>query len=341
MHTRNLFLLSLIALAPACGAPAEDLAEDQIESAQTDEGKSDEPGSTYTYYSVRPDLRRCVAPLCGGVWVKRVNQTWTRCADGQWTQDECYVANVDYSKLGISQSDYQEIQANASKLMLRGNIRAKKYGSFGNLGEFNASEAWIGQGDAPVTGIFYRVKDNGLRCIAAPCPTYHEAKLNSAAHRNIAELDFSATGADQKEIDAAYQALFSTEGVLVAGSHFTVTGPAGRGLGLKASQFWIKVKSRGCSPVFCALYCEYGFKKGANGCEVCSCNPAPSPYTAPECKRGGCSGQICQDMTAPDVITTCEWRPEYACYQKARCEVQNDGHCGFSQTAELTTCLGN
>jgi hypothetical protein len=32
-----------------------------------------------------------------------------------------------------------------------------------------------------------------------------------------------------------------------------------------------------CPTVMCALYCEYGFKTGPNGCAMCSCNDAPPP----------------------------------------------------------------
>ena len=36
-----------------------------------------------------------------------------------------------------------------------------------------------------------------------------------------------------------------------------------------------------------------------------------------------------------DVITTCEYRPEYACYQSATCTAQADGQCGWTMTPEL------
>lgn len=56
------------------------------------------------------------------------------------------------------------------------------------------------------------------------------------------------------------------------------------------------------------------------------------------CKTTGCSGQICSDK---DVFTTCEFRPEYACYRTAKCARQANGNCGWTQTAELTACLAN
>lgn len=70
-----------------------------------------------------------------------------------------------------------------------------------------------------------------------------------------------------------------------------------------------------------------------------SARPAPTPYTASGCKRGGCSGQLCLSQDSQDSVTTCEYRSEYACYQQARCEVQANGMCGFTQTPELQSCL--
>lgn len=57
------------------------------------------------------------------------------------------------------------------------------------------------------------------------------------------------------------------------------------------------------------------------------------------CKVAGCSRQLCVPEGSEDVVTTCEWRPEYACYQQAVCERQEDGGCGWTETPELRSCL--
>lgn len=59
--------------------------------------------------------------------------------------------------------------------------------------------------------------------------------------------------------------------------------------------------------------------------------------TVGECFIGGCSSQVCSDK--PDVVSSCEYRSEYACYQKATCERQVSGKCGWTETADLTSCL--
>ncbi|HVJ92368.1 MAG TPA: hypothetical protein VM580_21355 [Labilithrix sp.] len=71
-------------------------------------------------------------------------------------------------------------------------------------------------------------------------------------------------------------------------------------------------------------------------CEMQNDEPVCVPQSKPECKRTGCSGHVCADH---DVVTTCIYKPEYACYQEATCERQADGQCGFTQTDELTSCL--
>jgi len=58
-----------------------------------------------------------------------------------------------------------------------------------------------------------------------------------------------------------------------------------------------------------------------------------------KCYVGGCSAQICSDQ--PGVASTCEFRPEYACYQSAKCERQQNGQCGWTDTATLRACLLN
>ena len=55
---------------------------------------------------------------------------------------------------------------------------------------------------------------------------------------------------------------------------------------------------------------------------------------------GGCSGTLCVEP-GEDAITTCEFRPEYACYRSAECARQSDGACGWTQTPELAACLAN
>ncbi len=57
-----------------------------------------------------------------------------------------------------------------------------------------------------------------------------------------------------------------------------------------------------------------------------------------ECRVTGCSSQICSDA---DMVTTCEFKEEYACYSKATCERQTNGQCGWTLGAAYAQCIQN
>jgi len=73
-------------------------------------------------------------------------------------------------------------------------------------------------------------------------------------------------------------------------------------------------------------------------CAGDDCAPEPSCTSDRDCQVTGCSGQVC----APEpVITTCEFRPEYACYQDpaiTSCGCRA-GSCAWAQTPELAACI--
>src|SRR5438445_3125280 len=101
MLTRSLFVASMCALAlPACGGQTDLAANDS--SISDDDAKFDRSSSGSSgYFVIRRDLKKCAAPACGGDYVKRVNFSDIKCHDGS-SSSECYVAGVDYSKLGLT-----------------------------------------------------------------------------------------------------------------------------------------------------------------------------------------------------------------------------------------------
>src|SRR3954470_3389455 len=75
-----------------------------------------------------------------------------------------------------------------------------------------------------------------------------------------------------------------------------------------------------------------------------STDPAPIgsqvPAAGGDCVKTGCSGTICAEP-GNEVVTTCEMKAEYACYQDAECKRQGDGKCGWTQTPQLTKCMAS
>ncbi|HSE33850.1 MAG TPA: DUF6748 domain-containing protein [Pyrinomonadaceae bacterium] len=191
-----------------------------------------------------------------------------------------------------------------NRALLRGEIVAGVKSRAGKFDRFRVQESWQGAGSKNATGEFYRVRDLRINCITHPCMTHHEARLNSTFERDIAGVELNSVGAADSLIQEAVKAMQSEEGILVRGTHRTERGPAGTAEALIASQFYLRAQGQTAS-------------------------------TKP-CIKTGCSGQVCSDQ---EVITTCEYRSEYACYQRAKCERQANGECGWTQTKELTSCL--
>jgi len=305
-RTKTLFAaLSIVAMVGACTDQPPQPTEDDLagETAADGElGKADFDVNTFTYYTVEPDTRRCVYPVCGGVWVSRVNRYYTKCADGSW-QQSCYVADFDIDGLGLDDKQVGELRS-STQVLYRGTIEENVVGTHGNMGKFVASEAWQGLPDANPEGLFVKAGDNGIRCITTPCPSTSEAKLNSWRATDLEELDFDWTGASQELIDQATAAMFSEDKLIVAGYRYWWWENGSWHKGRAATQFYLRVKPQ------------------SDGCFV-----------------GGCSSQVCSGNE--DVVTTCEWLPQYACYRTATCERQPTGECGWTPTEALQQCLDN
>ena len=66
------------------------------------------------------------------------------------------------------------------------------------------------------------------------------------------------------------------------------------------------------------------------------------PRVGQGCRIGGCSAQLCGEASDEDeLVSDCMYRPQYACYKQARCEKQQNGVCGWTESNELRSCLMN
>lgn len=253
-----------------------------------------------TYFTIKPDFRRCVAPICGGWFVNAVNRKMFKCLDGT-VKKECYVGTEKINIPGLSNAVLAELRQamGESKILIQGHLsNAIAYGVL----EIN--NAWLSASDQSPDGKFVNVTDNGIRCITEPCPRYDGQILNRYLIKSLAGYDLSMVEANDEQLARARAAVNSENGLPMAGRFVEVTGPVSSAQGIAASQFYLKVENT--KPKMCA----------------------PT----------GCSGQVCSDT---DVITTCEWRPEYACFRSASCSTQDNGDCGWVMDDELRRCLAN
>ncbi len=203
-----------VAFLSACAAHVETQADDTTEDAL-----SSNRNSGYFVVTQR-DARRCVSPICGGYYVKRVNATKTSCADGV-ARTECYVSEINLDALALSSTglDAFNTKLTSGGALVRASIQKFVFGS-SQLGKLVATEGWAGATGSPSTGAFYRVADNGIRCIRAPCPSTTAGKLNSISTQSVVGVDFTSTAvaASTTALDAASVALGTHEGVLVSGN---------------------------------------------------------------------------------------------------------------------------
>jgi len=199
-------------------------------------------GEASTYFIVtRPDLRRCAYPACGGLFVKEVNRPRTPCTDGV-SRTECHAARVDLSAIRLTQGESEKYGRTFAEShgIVRGVLEVVQDDYGRRVATLLATEAWVGASLSVPMGRFYRLSDNGIVCVAAPCPSFLEERLNSRAWRDIHGLDLAASGANEKQIALALEELSSTS-ILVAGDHRSIEGPAGVGQELVASEFYTRL----------------------------------------------------------------------------------------------------
>jgi hypothetical protein len=91
----------------------------------------------------------------------------------------------------------------------------------------------------------------------------------------------------------------------------------------------------------------YIFLFGARLSPVTPVDPVPPVVDLPtattittQCKISGCSSQLCVNSDE-DITTDCQYKEEYACYTDkfTKCEIQEDGECGWTETLLLAKCL--
>lgn len=76
-------------------------------------------------------------------------------------------------------------------------------------------------------------------------------------------------------------------------------------------------------------------------CHIEDTFPDAAGTCVEECASAGCSGQVCTTASAaPNVITTCEFLPEYICFQQTTCgNFGPGGSCQWEQNDAYQACL--
>lgn len=229
--------------------PPDKIASDSAEEGSLASG-ADAVDGAYTYFAIAADLRKCAFPLCGGWFLHRLNQPLTRCHDGQFAA-MCYTPVLDWSEAGLSEALQSKLLDAAGQGALSGNVDAIVRGRFAptnsttpdpSLGRFVITEAWQAEGSVPAQGAFVRARDNGRRCLVAPCPSITETTLNTPLVTDIAAIDWAPSGLSDREISAQIALMATPGGILIAGNRFTVSGPGGTAKARTATAVYARLR---------------------------------------------------------------------------------------------------
>ena len=211
----------------------------------------DDAFDPYGLYSARPDYRECLAPACGGWFVKKLNKTKLRCADGS-RQRECYVASANLDDFDFSEARTPAFD-NQTPYIFRGSMSLQAFDGFGDFAVFEASEIFQSISDETATGRFWGLENLGIFCITNPCFSYEAHALNRNKTRSISLLDFSGVDAEEESIENLQMSLADGDIVLLAGRTRSIEELAGRGRQFVASQAYEPI------PLAISEICEEGY----------------------------------------------------------------------------------
>lgn len=275
-------LIALSLGAAGCASEAATSVDD--ESSVSEEALS---ARSQSYVVLRPDFRRCMAPLCGGYYVRDANRPY-----GQ----EVYVSGLDMSASGLSAEDVARVQgAPANELVLRGKLGAIEPRF--RTRAFVVTEAYRGMPGVTVkTGdLFYKAHDRDpqITCITAPCNNEIGQKLNFSG--SFAFTTLTVEDAAKPFVDQAWLArrVLFRGGIVAATLRNGTLFQGGYEKVLDASQVFVRLPNVvGPCPLFPIKLCPEGtvntMSRTADGCMIptgCA-KPGICPLFMPACEPG-------------------------------------------------------
>jgi hypothetical protein len=202
-------LLSVLGLSTflvaGCATASDPLAEELVDSESSELSTS----QNANYYIVtRQDLRACAAPVCGGLYVRRLNTASMRCADGNYAS-ECYVEAIDVAALGLSSAQNDALAT--GEALIKGARTTRTLGGRKFI-KIKAQEAWFAQGRATASvpaGTFVRVVGSGAE--------FRLEKLNGSAKADIENVNLNGSVSTSAQIANAMASLSDPSGFLAVG----------------------------------------------------------------------------------------------------------------------------
>ena len=199
-----------VLLLSACAPPDDALVQSSLEAAPA--------GSVY--YTVRPDLRLCMWPFCGGVWIHAINSDQTKCAGGTIAA-ECYVAKLE------TPVEVGDVTA----LVVRGTLVSRTQPDLPSYFALHADGVWEAQTGMPRKGAFWLAGGHGGQ--------FEVSLLNDDQSQQVHGVDLTGASPSPDQVAAAIAALEAGR-LIVAGT--IETGGDGSMI-LRATQFYLRLNA--------------------------------------------------------------------------------------------------
>lgn len=310
-------------------------SEDEPKPAQQNENLTQSSAGDY-YVVTRLDFRECTFPACGGLYVRALNQAETQCGDGS-VADECYVASINLSNLGLNDADRATLRQSveAGHAIVGG----KQIAPAASIGDeqpaiLAVDEAWVGATRTDDLGTVFQVATSGIYCIQAPCPNFDSVALNTGQSQLVTGVDFSALELSDEELQRAQDQLWQHR-IIVAGS---IGEDLAGGQEIDAAEIYIQVQaseptdptgelclddaecaagetcdrstclSWPCEPnMICTALCYGECVPSPPECPTCEdfCNPDSEVEWNPDCPLAGCNCGGDEPPPPPDVVNSC------------------------------------
>lgn len=204
-------------------------------------------------YLVKPDTRRCAAPLCGGYFLTAVNQFTIQLENDNQAYEtsllkpaEIYVSSIKFSNMRLTTGEIQEIKSTIPSqrtALIQGNLVS-------TIGIVQTkvlvpSAVWLGANNVPAYGPYLHVSPTGIVCITSPCPSYLAKVINTTAATKFDQLNFEKAGLDKEQEVLAWQEL-STKGLVTTGVKYDIAsiGVVRPGVGVYATKVFFSFPNR-------------------------------------------------------------------------------------------------
>ncbi len=120
---------------------------------------------------------------------------------------------------------------------MRAALEARSFGALGELGVLVVADIRTPAGQER-SGVIYRVRDLGVRCVRAPCFSLRAARVNGSSRTTVSDLDLRPALSTQDQRAQAERAVATPAGLFVTGR--IVPAPDG-GRVLRAWRVYLRI----------------------------------------------------------------------------------------------------